>query len=170
MATTDGFAEKYVEFSLTDATTQAQLAAKIAEMTFVLNNNSVTPSLSCFATGTVLSTAQAGDGDSTNTFDFGNDNRNNVREAALVRVTSTAGSTPTCTYAIMGSTDGVTFTALEIADSATPATFGTSTWVETTNVTRVKLVKAGQIWRYLKVVYSLNTNVTNDADVYPLGD
>lgn len=287
MATTDEFARKYVEFELEDATTQLQLAAKIAEMTFVLNANatplaapaapvpttattggtiaagiyqvqvtyvnrwgetvasasgSVTttgttstitipapvasgeavawyayvtqvggntytrqqaagvptamgtaltliapptntganppasdssanvPSLSSFATGTVLSNAQTGNGDSTTVFDFGNDDNENVREAAFVRVTSVVGATPTCTYSIMGSVDGVTYTALKIADSATPATYGTATWTETTFVTRVKLVKAGQTWRYLKVVYSLNTNVTNHADVLPLGD
>jgi hypothetical protein len=172
MAVIDPYTRTYTEYELMDAETQRFIEAKIAEVTWVLDQNSITPALDGFPTGTVLSDAQTGSADSTNTFDYGNSGvaSENVREAALVRIVTTIGLTPTCTYSIKGSMDNTTFTSLSVADSATPETFSASTFIITTEATTVKLVKPGQKYRYLKVVYSLNTNVTNTTDVYPLGD
>jgi hypothetical protein len=172
MAVIDPYKKKYTEFELMDAATQLLNAAKIAEVNWVLTQNSITPALNGFPTGTILSTAQTGNADSTNVFDYGNSGvaSENVREAALVRLVTTIGLTPTCTYSIKGSEDGTNFTALSVADASTPTTFSASTFIVTTANTFVKLVKPGQRYRYLKVTYSLNTNVTNTVDVYPLGD
>jgi len=170
VANSDIYKEKYTEYMLTDATTQRELAAKIAEMTSVLDADSITPSVTGYATGVIIADAQTGDGDSTDTFDFGNNDRDSMREPTLVRIAATAGTTPTCTYAIQGSIDGTNFTALEIADVSDPTSFNTNTFDITITSTVVKIVKAGQRYRYLKVVFSANTAVTNTVDVYPLGD
>jgi hypothetical protein len=107
-----------------------------------------------------LSTAQTGNGASTNVVD-----RGIARGTALVKVTTTVGATPTCTYLIEGSADGTNFYAAAYADSATPATVVATTFVITTATTAYKIVQAGP-WRYLRVTFSANTNVTNTVDVW----
>jgi hypothetical protein len=144
--------------------TVAALKAKFNEMSYWLNVNSVTPSATGFPTGTVVSNAQTGNGNST-VFDFGN---LSTREPVFARVTAAIGATPTCTYDIQSSNDNSTWAAVSRADSATPTTFNTSSWVMTTATTLVKIIPAGLIYRYLRFVYSANTNVTNTADIYPL--
>ena len=168
MALTDVNYKKWLEMSLEDATTQVQVAPKISEQQFRLNANAITPSLTGFPTTFTLSNAQTGSADSTNTFDFGNNKAG--REGAMVKIVTTVGSTPTCTFQIRGSKDNSTFFNLLYADSATPSTFVSSTFVITTATTVAKLIKPGQVWRYLKITYSANTNVTITAAVIPFGD
>lgn len=168
MALTDVNYKKWLEMNLEDATTQVQVAPKIAEQAFRLNVNAITPSLTAFPTTFTLSSAQTGSADSTFTFDYGN--RKAGREGAMVKITTTVGATPTCTYQIKGSVDNSTFFNLLYADSATPSTFVSSTFVITTATTVAKLIKPGQVWRYLKITYSANTNVTNTAAIIPFGD
>lgn len=55
-------------------------------------------------TQVTLSSAQTGNGDSTNTLD-----RGGSTGAALLKITSTVGATPTVTVNIMGSADGTDF-------------------------------------------------------------
>jgi len=176
MSVIDNLKEKYTEMKLLETSGQQVLnAAKLSEISNMLTLAGVTPSITGFPTGTVLSSAQTGTGDSTNKWDYGDMGQfgNNIRtKPLLVRIAATGALTPTCTYAIQGSVDDSTYTALQFADSATPTTFGNSTFVlgtASTTVTVVKLVKPGQVFRYLKVVYSLNTNVTNTTDIYELG-
>lgn len=107
-----------------------------------------------------LSDAQTGSAASTNVFDYGSSHKN-----VLVRLTTLIGATPTCTYAIEGSVDGTTWAAVSYADSATPTVFTTSTFVITTAITTKKLISQTVPWRYLRITYSANTNVTNTADV-----
>jgi len=108
-----------------------------------------------------LSTAQTGNGASTNIVD-----RGGSQAAALIVITTTIGATPTCTYAIEGSVDGTTWFAVPYADSATPTTVSVATFVITTATTVRKYVQPNVPVRYLRLNYSANTNVTTTADVF----
>lgn len=109
-----------------------------------------------------LSAAQAGTGASTNIADRGGA----VDRPALLVITTTVGATPTCTYAIEGSADGTSWFAVSYADPATPDTGAVATFALTTAGTTLKILRPNQPWRYLRLTYSANTNVTNTADLY----
>jgi len=114
------------------------------------------------ATGAVnLSAAQTGSGASTNTAD-----RGGSTGPVLLRLVTTIGATPTCTYAIEGSPDGTNFFSIQYADSASPQTLVITTFVITSAVTVFKLIPALIPVRYLRVTYSANTNVTNTLDAF----
>jgi hypothetical protein len=106
-----------------------------------------------------LSVAQAGNGASTDVADRGPSHK-----GGIVRITTAIGATPTCTYAIEVSTDGTNWVAATYADSATPTVNTTATFVITTATTVNKLVKQVTPWRFVRVTYSANTNVTNTTD------
>lgn len=108
-----------------------------------------------------LSSAQVGNGVSTNTAD-----RGAPVGPALVKITTTVGATPTCTYALEGSADGTNWLAVAYADSTTPETVSVATFVITTATTVYKILRPNHPWRYLRITYSANTNVTNTADVW----
>lgn len=110
--------------------------------------------------GVVLSTAQTGNGDSTNTL-----YRRGVGPGAIV-ITSTVGATPTVTVNIQGSADGTNFYNVPYALVATPSTFAVTAITITTAVTTTYLLQRDQAWDYLKLVYSANTNVTLTATAY----
>ncbi|OKK06422.1 hypothetical protein AMK26_10375 [Streptomyces sp. CB03234] len=108
-----------------------------------------------------LSNAQTGNGVSTNVAD-----RGGVTERpALLKITTTVGATPTCTYAIEGSADGTSWFPVAYADSATPETVSVATFQLTTATTTYKILRPDQPWRFVRLAYSANTNVTNSADV-----
>lgn len=107
-----------------------------------------------------LSNAQAGNGVSTNIVDRGAA----AERPALLTITAAVGATPACTYAIEGSADGARFFPVLYADSATPETGSVATFALVAGTTH-KLLQPGQPWRYLRLTYSANTNVTNTADV-----
>jgi len=106
-----------------------------------------------------LSVAQTGNGASTNVADRGPSHK-----GGIVKITSVIGATPTCTYALEISVDGTTWVAATYADISTPTTDVTTTFVLTTAVTVQKIIKPTGAWRYFRVTYSANTNVTNTAD------
>lgn len=108
-----------------------------------------------------LSVAQAGNGQSTNVAD-----RAGSTEAALFVITTTVGATPTCTYAIEGSADGTDWFPVAYADAATPTTVAVATFAITTATTARKILQPNQPWRFLRLTYSANTNVTNTATVW----
>src|SRR5690242_11155556 len=110
-----------------------------------------------------LSSAQTGNGQSTNVADRGPFNAGHV---ALLKITTTVGASPTCTYAIEGSADGSNWFSVAYADSATPETVSVATFAITTATTVYKLLRANHPWQFLRVTYSANTNVTNTADVF----
>jgi hypothetical protein len=114
-----------------------------------------------------LSNAQVGNGASTNLADRGSvaDPRS-TPAAGLVRVTTTIGATPTCTYALECSPDGVTWLPVAYADSATPTTVSVATFVITTATTVWKVLRGEIPWRFFRITYSANTNVTNTADLW----
>lgn len=109
----------------------------------------------------VLSSAQTGNGQSTNIAD-----RGGARGPALLKITTTVGATPTCTYAVEGSADGTNWFAIAYADSATPTTVSVATFAITTATTVYKLLQVDQPWRFVRLTYSANTNVTSTADVW----
>lgn len=106
-----------------------------------------------------LCTAQTGNGATTNVLDRGG----NVGPVALV-ITTTIGATPTCTYAIEGSADGVSFFNIQYADQGTPQTLVITTFAITTATTVTKLIPINIPVRYIRVTMSANTNVTNTID------
>lgn len=108
-----------------------------------------------------LSAAQVGNGASTNIAD-----RGGATGPALLKITTTVGATPTCTYAIEGSADGTNWFPIPYADSATPTTVAVATFVITTATTAYKLLQPNMPWRYVRVTYSANTNVTNTTDIW----
>ena len=107
-----------------------------------------------------LCTAQTGNGATTNIVDRGG----NVGPA-LLRIVTTVGATPTCTYLVEGSADGTNWQPAVIADSTTPATNSFATFAITTATTTTKYIQANQPFRYLRMTMSANTNVTTTADV-----
>lgn len=111
--------------------------------------------------GINLSAAQTGNGASTNILD-----RGGRSGPALLKITTAIGATPTCTYAIEGSGDGTDWFPVAYADSATPETLSVATFVITTAITVRKILRPNHPWRFLRVTYSANTNVTNTADVW----
>lgn len=111
--------------------------------------------------GASLSAVQTGNGVSTNIVDRGA----TTERPALLKVTTTVGATPTCTYAIEGSADGTNWFPVAYSDSATPETVSVATFAITTATTVFKILRPDHPWRYLRLTYSANTNVTNTADL-----
>lgn len=109
-----------------------------------------------------LSTAQTGNGQSTNVCDRGGD----IGKAGLLKLTTTIGSTPTVTIAIEGSADGTNWFNIAYCLPATPETVAVANVVITTAVTNLYILRANHPWRYLRLTYSANTNVTTTADVW----
>jgi hypothetical protein len=110
---------------------------------------------------TSLSAAQVGNGASTNVAD-----RGGSVGPTLLKLTTAIGATPTCTYAIEISADGTNWLAAAYADSATPTTVSVATFVITTATTVWKVLRAEIPWRFVRITYSANTNVTNTADLW----
>lgn len=108
-----------------------------------------------------LCTSQTGNGDSTNTAD-----RGGLRRAALLRIISVVGSTPTVTVNILGSMDGTNFFNVAYALPATPETLTVAAITITTAVTGLYILRPEHPWRFLKINLSANTNVTLTADLY----
>lgn len=108
-----------------------------------------------------LSDAQTGNGPSTNVLD-----RGDMTGPALIGISTTVGATPSVTVAIEGSPNGVDWTAVAYADSASPETVSVATFTITTAGTFWKIVRSGHPWRYLRLNYSANTNVTLTADIW----
>ena len=108
-----------------------------------------------------LSTAQTGNGASTNIIDVGRADNH-----ALLKIVTTVGATPTVTIAIEGSADGTNFFNIPYSTQAAPTTVAVANVVITTATTNYYYLQAGYPWRYLRLTYSANTNVTSTADVY----
>lgn len=107
-----------------------------------------------------LSVAQTGNGVSTNVADRGPSHK-----GGIVRITTAVGGTPTCTYLIEVSADGVVWTPATWADIATPNVTSIATFVITTATTVQRIVRQPTPWRYVRVTYSANTNVTNTTEL-----
>jgi len=112
-----------------------------------------------------LGTAQTGNADSTNTVDRGFQFPPGPTGGAVI-ITSAIGATPTVTVDIKGSVDGTNFFNIPYSLVATPRTFVVTAITITTAVTTTYLLQELVFWRYLKLVYSANTNVTLTAAAY----
>lgn len=110
-----------------------------------------------------LSSAQTGTGDSTNT---ASRPVSQPLGGGAVVITSTVGATPTVTVNIQGSVDGTNFFNAPYSLVATPRTFVVSAITITTAVTTTYLLQENIPYRFLKLVYSANTNVTLTATAY----
>lgn len=110
-----------------------------------------------------LSTAQTGNGDSTNIV-F----RGQRATAGTVVITSAIGATPTVTVNIQGSVDGVNWANVPYYSGAwvVAPTYIVTSFAITTAVTTVYHIRGTDDFRYLKLAYSANTNVTLTADAY----
>jgi hypothetical protein len=108
-----------------------------------------------------LSTTQTGNGPSTNIV-----NRKASTGPALLKIVSTVGATPTVTVAIEGSPDGTDWTSVAYADAATPETVSVATFVITTATNTWKIIRPWHPWQFLRLSYTLNTNVTLTADLF----
>jgi len=113
---------------------------------------------------TNLSTTQTGNGQSTNVvqrrFDQG------MARPAVLRITTTVGATPTCTYQIEGSPDGISFHPLATYDTSGAANATGATFTVTTATSTWRVVPVDTPWSFLRITYSANTNVTNTADIW----
>lgn len=109
-----------------------------------------------------LQTAQTGNADSTNTLQRAYE----VQRQLILRITSTIGATPTVTVNIRGSVDGTTFYNIPYSPLASdPNGYTVAALVITTATTAYYALMPGQSWNYIKLVMSLNTNVTLTSDV-----
>lgn len=106
-----------------------------------------------------LSSAQTGNADSTNTVDTGAGTG-----PVSLKITSTVGATPTVTVNILGSADGTNFYNIPYSTQAAPTTVVITALTITTAVTNYYYLTANYPWRYLKLNYSANTNVTLTVD------
>lgn len=111
--------------------------------------------------GVALSTAQTGTGDSTNTVD-----RQDRRGPGALVIANTGGSTPTVTINVQGSVDGTNWYNVGYALVATPETVAVAAITVTTTATTTYLLRPDHAWRYLKLVYSANTNETLTVTAY----
>lgn len=109
-----------------------------------------------------IASAQTGNGATTDVADRGTSHKVG---GTMVRVIAAAGATPTCTYQIEVSADGSTWANATYADVSTPTTDVTSTFVITTDSVVRKILKHPTVWRYVRVTFSANTNVTNTVDI-----
>ncbi len=85
----------------------------------------------------------------------------------MLTITSVVGATPTVTVNIQGSMDGLTYYNVPYALAGTPSTVTVAAITITTAVTTPYFVTGA--WRFLKLVYSANTNVTLTATVWLSG-
>ena len=113
-----------------------------------------------------LSSAQTGNGPSTNVAD-----RGGLLGPALLTITTTVGATPTVTVTMEASIDGATWWQPAYATMAAPETPVVSALAAITTATTSRyILRAGHPWRYFRLNYSANTNVTLTASLAVFGD
>jgi len=111
-----------------------------------------------------LQTAQTGNADSTNTVQRSGGDAN-LRPPVL-RIVSTIGATPTVTVNIKGSAENTTFWNVAYSPlGAAPGDWSVAPLVITTAVTALYMLMPNQPWTYIKLVMTLNTNVTLTSDI-----
>lgn len=110
-----------------------------------------------------LGTGQTGNATTTNVAQrrFDTPSRGSV-----VRIVTTIGATPTCTYQIEGSADNSAFFPLASYDATGAVSPSGATFVITTATTTWRVVPVDVPWTFLRVTMSANTNVTTTTDVF----
>jgi len=113
--------------------------------------------------GLVLGTAQTGNV-STDVFD-----RGDLIGSVLLEIVSTVGATPSVVPTIVGSMDGTNFFNIAYATVAAPETVSVAAMAAITTATTTRaILRPYHPWRYMRVDYSANTNVTLTTTIYPL--
>jgi hypothetical protein len=109
------------------------------------------------ASGSVpLSIAQTGNGASTNIAD-----RGPAVGPALLTIVSVAGGTPALTVDIQGSVDTVNWWNVAYATTAAPETpVVAQISTITTSTTTLFILRPYHPWRYLRLLYGANVNLT----------
>jgi hypothetical protein len=111
-----------------------------------------------------LQTAQTGNADSTNVIQRSGGDAN--ERPPVLRIVSTVGATPTVTVNIKGSGDGTTWWNIPYSPLASaPGDWVTSAIVITTATTGLYMLMPHRGWTFLKLVMTLNTNVTLTSDL-----
>lgn len=111
-----------------------------------------------------LQTAQGGNANSTNIVQRSGGDAN--LRAPILRITAAVGATPTVTVAIEGSSDGTTWTRVPYSPlAAAPGDWTTATFILTTAATTLYALMPLQSWTFLRIVMTLNTNVTLTSDL-----
>jgi hypothetical protein len=111
----------------------------------------------------VLSSAQTGNGPSTDVCDRGFV----APGPALLTVVTTVGATPTVLVDIQGSADGTDWFNVAYATAAAPETVTVAqVGPITTAITSRFILRPNHPWRYLRLNYSSNTNVTLTATLF----
>lgn len=112
-----------------------------------------------------LQNAQTGNADSTNTIQRSGSDAN--LRAPVLRIVSTIGATPTVTVNLVGSADGVTFFNIPYSPLASAAgDWSKAAIVITTATTALYALMPNQPWTFIKLVMTLNTNVTLTTDIF----
>lgn len=96
--------------------------------------------------------------------------RGMLRRGGLLIITSTIGATPTVTVNIVGSAGDGTFAAgtfwnIPYAAVATPETPAVAALTITTAVTSFYVLRPDHPWRFMRLDFTANTNVTLTVDV-----
>lgn len=148
-----------------DATILAQQAALSTWVNGLLVVQGANPALWDYPPGFTLATSLTGNSASsviTLPQDY-------IKNALLVRMTSTVGATPTATIALQGSKDNTTWFAVDYSDSATPSVYTQATFAITTAATIQKMIRPHQNFKFIRFNMTANTNVTiTTADVTAL--
>lgn len=79
---------------------------------------------------------------------------------SMLAIVSDIGSTPTVTVAIQGSHDGNDWWSIPYCETATPETIAVATFAITTATTTRKILRPNHPWRFCRLNFTLNTNVT----------
>ena len=150
---------------LQPATIQVQESAKLNEIQQYLTWAGNNATLWDYTGGTTVISSSTAVARST-TFDYGHDF---YHKHSLVRIVTTVGATPSATLAIQGSNDNSSWSNVNYADYLSPQTTASSNLTITTAGTVIKLIPAGQTFRYLSVNVTADTNVTITVDITMLG-
>ncbi len=109
-----------------------------------------------------LSAAQTGNGASTNVVD----RMPGGLEPALLDITSTVGATPTVTVDVQGSADGTSWWNVSYALGSPIQALAVAALTITTATLNRLWLPPDVPWRFLRLNYSANTNVTLTADLW----
>lgn len=89
---------------------------------------------------------------------------------ALVRITTTIGAAPTCTYTLEMSPDGAAWFPAAYQDISSPGAVPALTTAQmaaiTTATTKWLVLPGDWPWSQFRITYSANNNVTNTVDAW----
>ena len=108
-----------------------------------------------------LSAAQSAGAVSTNVVD-----RGGGLEAALLDIVAAVGATPTVTVDVQGSADGTNWWNVPYETAGTPGVRSAASLTITAAGTTRLWLPPDYPWRYLRLAYSANTNVTLTVNVW----